>query len=65
MVGCSRMTTKNLCHHERNGIFENDFADEWMSSEPEPLTCSAILIRIIRLCDFTADFIVVQYFDQH
>ena len=46
------------------GIFENTFADEWTTSEPDALTHSAIIDHIIQICDFPADSIMVKYIGQ-
>jgi hypothetical protein len=55
---CSRMREPTVTHH---GIFENAFADKWTTSEPDPLTHSAIIDHIIQICDLPADSIMVKY----
>jgi hypothetical protein len=46
------------------GIFENVFADEWITSEPDPLTHSEIIDHIIQICGFPVDSIMVKYICQ-
>jgi hypothetical protein len=58
---CSRMREPTVTHQ---GIFGNAFADEWTTSEPDPLTHSAIIDHIIQICDFPIDSIMVKYIGQ-
>jgi hypothetical protein len=46
------------------GISQNTFANEWTTSEPAPLTHSAIIDHIIQICAFHADSIMVKYICQ-
>jgi hypothetical protein len=55
---CSRMTETAVAHQ---GIFENPVADEWMELELESQAHTAIIDQVIKLCDFSADSIMVKY----
>jgi hypothetical protein len=54
---CSRMTAKSVVHQ---GIFANDFADEWTEPEPESQAHSTIIDHVIKVCDFSADSVMVE-----
>jgi hypothetical protein len=58
---CSRMREPTVAHQ---GIFENAFADEWTATEPDPLTHTAIIDHVIRICDFPSDSVMVKFIDQ-
>jgi hypothetical protein len=61
LADCSRMRDTTVAHQ---GDFKNACAYEWTASEPDPLTCTAIIKHIIQICDLPADSIMVKYIGQ-
>jgi hypothetical protein len=58
---CSRITATAVVHQ---GISANAFADEWTEPESESLAHSTIIDHVIKVCDFSADSVMVNYIEQ-